>query len=111
MNPRTELEQCLKETQRNWIGRSSGAEVRFKVKERRRVQYTAIHYSCRHLFGVTFMVLAPRKRLVPQLTRQPATSRGSGGLRGALQNAYFRRERMMTARCRGVFSGGAILTP
>ena len=50
--------ESLKETQRNWIGRSEGAEVVFKVKDSD-VNYTIFTTRADTMFGVTFMVLAP----------------------------------------------------
>ena len=57
----------LKETQRNWIGRSEGTEVRFKVKDSD-VEFTIFTTRADTMFGVTFMVLAPESELVPVLT-------------------------------------------
>lgn len=50
----------LKETQRNWIGRSEGTEVRFKVKDSD-LEFTIFTTRADTMFGVTFMVLAPEK--------------------------------------------------
>lgn len=49
----------LKETQRNWIGRSEGTEVRFKVKDSD-LEFTIFTTRADTMFGVTFMVLAPK---------------------------------------------------
>ena len=57
----------LKETQKNWIGRSEGAEVRFKVKDSDK-EFTIFTTRADTMFGVTFMVLAPESELVQQLT-------------------------------------------
>ena len=57
----------LKETQRNWIGRSEGAEVEFKVKDSD-TRFTIFTTRADTMFGVTFMVLAPESELVGQLT-------------------------------------------
>ena len=57
----------LKETQRNWIGRSEGAEMRFKVKDSD-LEFTIFTTRADTVFGVTFMVLAPESELVAQLT-------------------------------------------
>ncbi len=56
----------LKETQRNWIGRSEGTEVQFKVKDSD-MEFTIFTTRADTMFGVTFMVLAPESELVPQL--------------------------------------------
>lgn len=57
----------LKETQRNWIGRSEGTEVQFKVKDSD-IEFTIFTTRADTMFGVTFMVLAPESELVAQLT-------------------------------------------
>ena len=57
----------LKETQKNWIGRSEGTEVRFKVKDSD-LEFTIFTTRADTMFGVTFMVLAPESELVPQVT-------------------------------------------
>ena len=59
----------LKETQRNWIGRSEGTEVRFKVKDSD-LEFTIFTTRADTMFGVTFMVLAPESELVPMLTTE-----------------------------------------
>ena len=59
----------LKETQRNWIGRSEGTEVQFKVKDSD-IEFTIFTTRADTMFGVTFMVLAPESELVPQLTTE-----------------------------------------
>jgi leucyl-tRNA synthetase len=57
----------LKEMQRNWIGRSEGAEVDFKTADNR---WTITVFTTRPdtLFGATYMVLSPENKLVPQIT-------------------------------------------
>ena len=57
----------LKETQRNWIGRSEGAEVEFSVKDSD-VRFTIFTTRADTMFGVTFMVLAPESEYVSQVT-------------------------------------------
>ena len=57
----------LKETQRNWIGRSEGTEMRFRIKDSE-VEFTIFTTRADTIFGVTFMVLAPESELVPQVT-------------------------------------------
>lgn len=59
--------ESLKETQKNWIGRSEGAEIEFKVKDSD-LEFTIFTTRADTMFGVTFMVLAPESELVQQLT-------------------------------------------
>jgi leucyl-tRNA synthetase len=62
----------LKEMQRNWIGRSEGAEVRFKVEGIQgsgpETSLTVFTTRPDTLFGATYMVLSPEHKLVPQIT-------------------------------------------
>ena len=62
-----EWSDSLKETQRNWIGRSEGAEMQFKVKDSD-MEFTIFTTRADTVFGVTFMVLAPESELVEALT-------------------------------------------
>ncbi|MDE5423657.1 leucine--tRNA ligase [Ancylomarina sp. DW003] len=62
-----EWTDSLKEIQRNWIGRSEGAEMDFKVKDSD-VEMTVFTTRPDTIFGVSFMVLAPESELVDQLT-------------------------------------------
>ena len=57
----------IKETQRNWIGRSEGTEMQFHVKDSD-IEFTIFTTRADTIFGVTFMVLAPESELVAQLT-------------------------------------------
>ena len=64
----------MKETQRNWIGRSEGTEVVFKsitpTADNEEIEHDITIFTTRAdtMFGVTFMVLAPESELVPELT-------------------------------------------
>ena len=64
--------ESLKETQRNWIGRSEGTEMEFKIAPSNLPQlgeaFTIFTTRADTIFGVTFMVLAPESELVAQLT-------------------------------------------
>ena len=80
----------LKETQRNWIGRSEGTEMQFKVADSDVPEdpppgggFTIFTTRADTIFGVTFMVLAPESELVEQLTtpEQQAGRRRIPGLR------------------------------
>jgi leucyl-tRNA synthetase len=62
-----EWTDSLKEIQRNWIGRSEGAEMDFKVKNCD-IAMTVFTTRPDTIFGVSFMVLAPESELVDQLT-------------------------------------------
>jgi leucyl-tRNA synthetase len=59
--------ESLKEMQRNWIGRSEGAEVRFKLADGSDV-ITVFTTRPDTLFGATYMVLSPEHPLVEKIT-------------------------------------------
>ena len=98
----------LKETQRNWIGRSEGTEVQFRVKDSD-MEFTIFTTRADTMFGVTFMVLAPESSLVPQVTTEAQK---------ADVDAYIERTKKRTERDRiadrsvtGVFSGSYAVNP
>ena len=103
-----EWTDSLKETQRNWIGRSEGAEMQFSVKDSD-LQFTIFTTRADTIFGVTFMVLAPESELVEQLT--------TAGQRAAVDEylAYVKkrteRERISDRKVTGVFSGSYAINP
>ena len=98
----------LKETQRNWIGRSEGTEVRFKVKDSD-IEFTIFTTRADTMFGVTFMVLAPESELVPQLT----TAEQKADVEAYLERTRKRteRERIADRSVTGVFSGSYAVNP
>jgi leucyl-tRNA synthetase len=64
-----EWSESIKEQQRNWIGRSEGAEVLFKVKDSKE-SFEIFTTRPDTMFGVTFMVLAPESELVQKVTTE-----------------------------------------
>ena len=98
----------LKETQRNWIGRSEGTEVRFRVKDSEQ-EFTIFTTRADTMFGVTFMVLAPESELVPQLT----TPAQAVAVEEYLERTKKRteRERISDRSVTGVFSGSYAINP
>ena len=98
----------LKETQKNWIGRSEGTEVQFKVKNSD-MEFTIFTTRADTMFGVTFMVLAPESELVAQLT----TKEQAEAVEEYLQRTKKRteRERIADRSVTGVFSGSYAVNP
>ena len=98
----------LKETQRNWIGRSEGTEMEFSVKDSDK-KFTIFTTRADTIFGVTFMVLAPESELVTELT--------TDGQRDAVAEyiEYVKkrteRERISDRKVTGVFSGSYAVNP
>jgi len=102
-----EWTDSLKDTQRNWIGRSEGAVIHFNTTKG--ITFDIFTTRADTIFGVTFMVLAPESELVGQLTTDE--------YREAVQ-AYIEKTKKKTERERiadksvsGVFSGAYAIHP
>ena len=100
--------ESLKETQRNWIGRSEGAEMQFKV-DNSDVEFTIFTTRADTVFGVTFMVLAPESEYVSQVV----TAEQRAAVDAYLESIKSRteRERMMDRSVSGVFTGSYAINP
>ena len=101
----------LKDMQRNWIGKSQGAEMNFKVSNGEQ-EYDMTIFTTRAdtVFGVTFMVLAPESEWVEKLTTPEQKEAVEEYL--AMAKKKTERERMMEARkVTGVFSGSYAVNP
>ena len=98
----------MKETQRNWIGRSEGTEVQFSVKDSN-VRFTIFTTRADTMFGVTFMVLAPESEYVAQVTTPEQQAEVEEYL------AYVKKrtelERMSDRKVTGVFTGSYAINP
>ncbi|MEG0517606.1 MAG: leucine--tRNA ligase [Bacteroidales bacterium] len=112
-----EWTDALKEMQKNWIGKSQGAEMIFKVSNENPVEGTPAEYDMTifttradTVFGVTFMVLAPESEWVGKLT----TKEQSGAVETYLLEAKKKTERERMAETRkvtGVFTGSYAVNP
>lgn len=98
----------LKETQRNWIGRSEGTEMQFSVKDSD-VKFTIFTTRADTIFGVTFMVLAPESELVAQLTTEAQKAEVEAYLEATKKRTE--RERIADRRVTGVFTGAYAINP
>ena len=98
----------LKETQRNWIGRSEGTEMEFAVKDSD-VRFTIFTTRADTIFGVTFMVLAPESELVAQLTTEAQRAEVEAYVEATKKRTE--RERIADRRVTGVFSGSYAVNP
>ena len=98
----------LKETQRNWIGRSEGAEMRFAIKGQEE-PFTIFTTRADTVYGVTFMVLAPESEYVARVT----TDNQRAEVEAYLQMVKNRteRERIADRRVTGVFTGSYAINP
>ena len=98
----------LKETQRNWIGRSEGAEMRFKVAGSD-LELEIFTTRADTVFGVTFMVLAPESDYVSMVTT-PEQRKAVDEYLDSIKHKT-ERERMIDKKVSGVFSGSYAVNP
>jgi len=106
---RVDWSESIKEVQRNWIGRSEGAEMKFPVKNSD-IVLDIFTTRADTVFGVTFMVLAPESKLVEQLT----TAEQKSAVEAYLEDTKKRTQRERIAevkRVSGVFSGAYAINP
>lgn len=105
---RLDWTDSLKETQRNWIGRSEGAEMRFKI-DGSDLEIEIFTTRADTVFGVTFMVLAPESEYVAMLTTPDRKAEVDEYL-AAVRNKT-ERERMIDKKVTGVFTGSYAINP
>jgi len=104
-----EWSESIKEVQRNWIGRSVGAEVTFHVKDSAQ-SFDVFTTRPDTLYGVTFMVLAPESDLVATLTTDDQKADVEAYLQECKKKSQ--RERMTDVKTiSGVFSGAYVKHP
>ena len=102
--------ESLKEMQRNWIGRSEGAEMIFKVEcDGQQHDVTIFTTRADTVFGVTFMVLAPESEWVAKLTSASRKEEVEAYLEQVKKKTE--RERMAGKAVTGVFSGSYGINP
>ena len=98
----------IKETQRNWIGRSEGTEMEFNVADSDK-HFTIFTTRADTIFGVTFMVLAPESELVAQLTTPEQKVAVEDYLDATKKRTE--RERISDRKVTGVFTGSYAINP
>ena len=105
---RVDWTESLKETQRNWIGRSEGAEMQFAVKGQDE-PFTIFTTRADTVFGVTFMVLAPESEYVQRVV----TDAQRAEVEAYLDRCKHRteRERIADRKVTGVFTGSYAINP
>ena len=107
---RLDWTESLKEMQRNWIGRSQGAEMVFKTEcDGREWDVTIFTTRADTVFGVTFMVLAPESDWVEKLTSKEQKAAVEAYLEQVKKKTE--RERMAAKAVTGVFSGAYARNP
>ena len=103
-----EWSDSLKETQRNWIGRSEGAEMKFGVKDSD-IQLEIFTTRADTIFGVTFMVLAPESEYVGKLVTPDRKEEVDAYLKEVSHKTE--RERQIEKKVSGVFTGAYAINP
>ena len=103
-----EWSDSIKETQRNWIGRSEGAEMKFKVKDSD-VEFEIFTTRADTIFGVTFMVLAPESEYLYQVTTPEQKAEVDAYLDATKRRTE--RDRLMDKKISGVFTGSYAINP
>ncbi len=105
---RVDWTDSLKDTQRNWIGRSEGAEMRFEIKGQDN-PITIFTTRADTVYGVTFMVLAPESEYVERLTTDEQRKEVEDYL--AWVKHRTERERIADRKVTGVFTGSYAINP
>lgn len=105
---RIDWSDSIKETQRNWIGRSEGAEMKFKVKDSD-VEFDIFTTRADTIFGVTFMVLAPESEYLYQVTTAEQKAQVDAYLDTTKRRTE--RDRLMDKKVSGVFTGSYAINP
>ncbi len=103
-----EWSDSIKETQRNWIGRSEGAEMLFPVAGSD-LQLLIFTTRADTIFGVTFMVLAPESEYVDQVVTAAQREAVDAYLDEVKHKTE--RERMIEKKVSGVFTGSYAVNP
>ena len=98
----------LKETQRNWIGRSEGAEMKYKIADSD-VVLEIFTTRADTIFGVTFMVLAPESAYVDMVTTEDKKAEVKEYIDSIKHKTE--RERMIEKKVTGVFTGSYAINP
>ena len=98
----------IKETQRNWIGRSEGAEMQFRI-DGSEDTFTIFTTRADTIFGVTFMVLAPESELVGRMTTDAQRAEVEAYLDATKKRTE--RERIADRKVTGVFTGSYAVNP
>ncbi len=105
---RIDWTDSLKETQRNWIGRSEGAEMQFAIKGQDE-PFTIFTTRADTVFGVTFMVLAPESEYVQRVITEEQREEVEAYLARCKNRTE--RERIADRKVTGVFTGSYAINP
>ncbi len=106
---RIDFSDAMKDMQTNWIGKSSGAEIDFKIQNKEDIKVRVYTTRPDTIFGVDFMVIAPEHELVKQVTAKDQEAAVEEYLNYVQSRSE--RERMAEKKISGVFTGAYALNP
>ena len=101
--------ESTKEIQRNWIGKSIGAHVDFKVKGTNS-KFTVFTTRCDTLFGATYCVLAPEHKLVDIITTEEQKEAVENYKKVCASKSDLERTELNKEKT-GVFTGAYAINP
>lgn len=102
--------ESVKEMQRNWIGRSEGASVKFQVVGHDGVEIEVFTTRADTLFGASYVVLAPENELVDQLTTPEQKTAVDAYKEEASRRSDLERTKLSKEKT-GVFTGAYVINP
>lgn len=102
--------ESTKEIERNWIGRSVGAEVKFKVSNSDNLEFTVFTTRPDTLFGATYCVLSPEHELVKQITTPEQKQAIEDYIKQAASKSDLERTELNKDKT-GVFTGSYAINP
>lgn len=106
---RIDFSDSMKDMQTNWIGKSYGAEISFKLKGSPDAQLTVYTTRPDTIFGVDFMVIAPEHELIESITTPEHMQAVEDYI--TYVKSRSERERMAEKKISGIFTGAYALNP
>ena len=102
--------ESTKEIQRNWIGKSVGAEVNFKIADTDSLEFTVFTTRPDTLFGATYCVLSPEHELISNITTYKQKSAVESYIKQASSKSDLERTELNKDKT-GVFTGSYAINP
>lgn len=102
--------ESTKEIQRNWIGKSEGAEVRFSIADSDNLEFTVFTTRPDTLFGATYCVMAPEHKLVKEITTTAQKAKIEDYIKMAASKSDLERTELNKEKT-GVFTGSYAINP
>ena len=102
--------ESTKEIQRNWIGRSEGAEIEFKIDSQDDLSFTVFTTRPDTLFGATYCVFAPELELVTKITTPDRKAEVQEYIKKAAEKSDLERTELNKEKT-GVFTGSYAINP